>query len=60
VTPPPPKPRKKDFVLVGDFMRASAEWAEKYNHWPWGGPRDEDDDYFFEVVEPSTGEKDAR
>lgn len=38
-----------------DFMRASAEWAETWNVWPWGG-KDEDDDFYFEVpVDPGQG-----
>ncbi len=47
----PPKPRKQDFSDMGEFLRASAEWAEKWNVWPWGGPREEDDEYYFVVVE---------
>lgn len=45
----PPKPRKADFTDMRDFLRASAEWAEQWNVWPWGGPKDEDDDEYFEV-----------
>lgn len=36
-----------------EFMRAAAEWANtNMNEWPWGGPQDEDDVYYF-VVAPS-------
>jgi hypothetical protein len=45
----PPKPRKVDFADMGEFLHASAEWADLWNVWPWGGPKDEDDDYYFEV-----------
>lgn len=31
-----------------EFLRASAAWAEaNMNEWPWGGPKDEDDEYYF-------------
>lgn len=46
----PPKPRKTDFANARDFLIASAEWAEKWNVWPWGGPKDEDDEYYFVVT----------
>lgn len=49
MTERPPKPRKQDFTDMREFMRASADWAEKWNVWPWGGPRDEDDEYVFIV-----------
>lgn len=45
----PPKPRKQDFADMRDFLRASAAWAETWNVWPWGGPKDEDDEFVFEV-----------
>ena len=45
----PPKPRKKDFTDWNEFMKASAAWAEVWNVWPWGGPKDEDDDFYFEA-----------
>ena len=42
------KPRKKDFTDMREFLRASAAWAEEHmKEWPWGGPKDEDDDYYF-------------
>lgn len=45
----PPKPKKKDFSDLKEFLKQSAAWAEVYNTWPWGGPKDEDDDYVYEV-----------
>lgn len=51
----PPKPRKADFADMGEFLRASAEWAEMWNVWPWGGPKDEDDDYYFDVPDTKSG-----
>ncbi|WP_156927833.1 hypothetical protein [Bradyrhizobium sp. Tv2a-2] len=47
----PPKPRKSDFADMGSFMRASAEWAQQWNVWPWGGPDDEDDQYVYDATE---------
>lgn len=45
------KPRKRDFSDMREFLRASATWAEaNMNEWPWGGQKDEDDEYYFEVV----------
>lgn len=45
------KPRKRDFTDMREFMRAAAEWANaNMNEWPWGGPKDEDDDYYFVVA----------
>lgn len=42
------KPRKKDFTDMREFMKAAAAWAEANNgEWPWGGPKDEDDEYCF-------------
>lgn len=46
----PPKPRKEDFDSVAASMKASAAWAEQWNVWPWGGPPDEDDNYYFEIA----------
>lgn len=44
------KPRKRDFTDMREFMRAAAAWAEdNRNEWPWGGPKDEDDEYYFVV-----------
>jgi hypothetical protein len=44
------KPRKGDFADKREFLRASAEWAEANRRgWPWGGPKDEDDDYYYVV-----------
>lgn len=44
------KPRKTDFTDMREFMRAAAVWAESHmNEWPWGGPKDEDDEYYFVV-----------
>ena len=46
------KPRKKDFTDMREFMRAAAEWANaNMNEWPWGGPKDEDDEYYFVVTD---------
>lgn len=48
------KPKKKDFTDMREFLRASAAWAETNrprNEWPWGGAKDEDDDYYFIVTE---------
>jgi hypothetical protein len=45
----PPKPRKQDFADMRDFMKASAEWSEQWNAWPWGAAKDEDDRYYFVV-----------
>lgn len=46
------KPRKKDFVDKYEFLKASAIWAkENMNEWPWGGLKDEDDDYYFIVLD---------
>lgn len=43
-----PKPRKRDFVDMRDFLRASSEWAERNRcDWPWSGPADEDDEVYF-------------
>lgn len=50
----PPKPRKSDFTDMREFMRASAAWAQEWNVWPWGGPKDEDDDYYFVVADQQT------
>ncbi len=47
----PHKPRKSDFKDMREFMLASAEWASEWNVWPWGGPKDEDDTYYFVVNE---------
>lgn len=42
------KPRKKDFTDMREFLRAAAEWANaNMSEWPWGGPKDEDDEYYF-------------
>lgn len=46
------KPRKKDFADMREFMRAAATWAEaNMNEWPWGGPKDDDDDYCFVALD---------
>jgi hypothetical protein len=47
----PPKPRKSDYANLHDFMLASSDWAERWNVWPWGGPKDEDDEFIFEVAD---------
>ncbi len=45
------KPRKRDYSDMREFLRASAAWAaEHMNEWPWGGPKDEDDEYYFTVT----------
>lgn len=45
------KPKKKDFTDMREFLKASAAWAEaNMNEWPWGGPKDEDDEYCFVVA----------
>jgi hypothetical protein len=33
-----------------EFMQASAKWAAEWNVWPWGGPKDEDDDFYYTVT----------
>ncbi len=44
----PGKPKKRDFADKLEFLRASAAWAEaNMGEWPWGVPRDEDDEYYF-------------
>jgi hypothetical protein len=46
------KPRKRDYTDKLEFLRASAKWAELHmKEWPWGGPKDEDDEYYFIVVD---------
>jgi hypothetical protein len=46
------KPRKKDFADMREFMRAAAAWAESnMNEWPWGGQKDEEDEYYFVVTD---------
>lgn len=46
------KPRKRDYADKREFLRAAAAWAEaNMREWPWGGPKDEDDEYYFVVVE---------
>lgn len=46
------KPRKRNYPDIQEFMKASAAWAEVHmKEWPWGGKKDEDDDYYFEVFE---------
>lgn len=43
------KLRKKDFSDMREFLRAAA-WAEaNMNEWPWGGPKDEDDEFYFAI-----------
>lgn len=52
------KPRKKDFTDMREFMRAAAAWADaNMNEWPRGGPKDEDDDYYFVVLERTNAAK---
>jgi hypothetical protein len=52
------KPRKKDFTDMREFLRASAAWAEEHmKEWPWGGPKDEDDDYYFVVAQSEDARK---
>ncbi len=51
----PDKPRKRDFVCeggagMGEFLRASAAWAEAYNQWPWTDEEDEDDQFVYDVL----------
>lgn len=49
------KPRKKDFTDMREFLRAAAAWAEaNMGEWPWGGPKDEDDEYFFVANDQQT------
>jgi hypothetical protein len=45
----PPKPRKCDFTDMREFMRASAEWAQQWNVWPWNDKDDEDDQYVYDI-----------
>lgn len=55
------KPRKKDFTCMGDFMRASSAWAEgRMKEWPWGGPKDEDDDYVWSLPPRSVNQPPAK
>lgn len=42
------KPRKQDFANGHDFLHASAAWAAvNMNEWPWGGPKNDDDNYCY-------------
>ena len=51
------KPKKKDFIDMREFLRAAAAWAnENMTEWPWGGPKDEDDKYYFVVVNNPTAD----
>jgi hypothetical protein len=48
------KPRKRDFKDKREFLRVAAAWAEaNMSEWPWGGPRDEDDGYYFVASQPN-------
>ncbi len=52
------KPRKKDFIDPREFLRAAAEWAkDNMSEWPWGGPKDEDDEYYFVAADRVTDER---
>lgn len=45
------KPKKRDFTDMREFLRAAAAWAnENMNEWPWGGLKDEDDEYYFMAI----------
>lgn len=42
------KPKKRDFKDMNEFLKASAAWAKEHmNEWPYGGPKDEDDDFVY-------------
>lgn len=46
------KPKKKDYTDMNLFMRDAAAWAEaNMKEWPWGGEKDEDDDFYYTINE---------